>query len=224
MGLLDGLAELVAPTRCVGCELPGALLCAPCDQALPRIDASTACSRCGAPFGGLVCTECWSTDHVFEAALGLGELEGVLARAVVVHKDAGERRLGGLLGTMLAQHIAREWPDWTQAVCWVPPTRAAHVRRGFDHGHSLAAPLARHLGAELLPALQRTGGRDQRRLGRSERLANAGGTFSAQGAAPGNVLLVDDVLTTGATLDAASEALLELGASAVRVAVVARAW
>jgi predicted amidophosphoribosyltransferase len=231
--LLEGLVELIAPTRCAGCELPGALLCAGCDTDLPRVEPHYACPACGAPFGGLVCTECWSTEFAFEAAIAFGELDGALARAVVLHKDAGERRLGSLLGGLLAEQVAARWGGWPDALTWIPPTRAAIARRGFDHGLALARPVAGALSVGCLPLLARARARDQRVLGRSARAANAGGSFTASLAAPtsgppasppARVLVVDDVMTTGATLDAAAATLLAAGVSAVRVAVVARAW
>lgn len=224
MGLLQGIAELLAPTRCAGCELPGELLCAHCREGLPRVDPACACASCGAPFGGLVCTECWDTQYAFEAAIALGELSGSLARAVVLHKDAGERRLGGVLGSLVGECVAASWGSWTDAVCWIPPTAAAIARRGFDHGASLAVPTAECLGVPAISLLERRRAKDQRTMGRLQRLASAEGSFSAAASVPSRVLIVDDVLTTGATLDAAAQALLAAGATAVRAAVVARAW
>jgi len=224
MGLLDGIAELLAPTRCAGCELPGRVLCATCHETLPRVESAHACPWCGAPFGALVCTECWQTEYAFEAALALGELSGVLARAVVLHKDAGERRLGSVLGGLLGEVVRATWGGWADVVCWIPPTTAAIARRGFDHGRSLAEPVADALSAPSQSLLHRARARDQRAMGRAARLASAGGSFSAGGEVPRRVLIVDDVMTTGATLDAAAHALLGGGAESVRVAVVARAW
>ncbi len=224
MRLLQGMVELLAPTRCAGCDLPGGLLCAECRAALPEIDADHACPSCGAPYGAMVCTECWSTEFAFSAALSLGELDGALARAIVLHKDAGERRLGALLGGMLATAVAKRWAGWADAVCWIPATSAAIARRGFDHSAALAEPVAVTLSAPRRPLLLRSRARDQRRLGRIERIASSRGTFTVAEKAPRRVLVVDDVLTTGATLDAAAQALLLAGAHEVRVAVVARAW
>ena len=152
MRLLQGMIELLAPTRCAGCDLPGGLLCAECRASLPEIDADHACPSCGAPFGAMVCTECWSTEFAFAAALSLGELDGALARAVVLHKDAGERRLGALLGGMLATAVAERWAGWADAVCWIPATSAAVARRGFDHSAALAEPVAATLSAPGLAA------------------------------------------------------------------------
>jgi predicted amidophosphoribosyltransferase len=224
MGLLEALAELLYPTHCAGCELPGDVLCAACIDALPLIDPAGECPRCGAPYGYLTCTECWERDWAFEAGAALGEFELPLSRAVALHKDAGERRLGAVLGSLLARQVDARWPGWTQAVAFVPATKEARARRGFDHGRGIAEQVAADLGVQLLDVLVRRSALDQRALSRDERAVNAAGTFSATGEAGGRVLLVDDVFTTGATLDAAATALVTAGASAVRVAAVARTW
>jgi predicted amidophosphoribosyltransferase len=224
MRFAEGLAELLFPTRCAGCELPGAVLCDTCRDDLPMIEKPGACPRCGAPFGYLVCTECWSREWAFEAAVAVGSLEAPLARAVVLHKDAGERRLARVFAGLLAEQVASVWPGWAECVAYVPATAAALRRRGFDHGQAIAAGIAAELQLPLAEVLRRSAARDQRSLGRAERAANAAGTFRAVGQPPGRVLLTDDVFTTGATLDAASGVLLSAGAEAVRVAAVARAW
>lgn len=224
MHLIEGLAELLFPTRCAGCELPGAVLCDRCRDELPHVALAGACPRCGAPFGHLVCTECWAREWAFEAAVAVGSLEAQLARAVVLHKDAGERRLATVFGVLLAEKVADAWPGWAECVAYVPATKAALRRRGFDHGRAIARTLADELGVPLADALLRTAARDQRALGRLERAANAEGTFIPVGPVAQHILLCDDVFTTGATLDAAAAVLLSAGADAVRVAAVARAW
>jgi len=224
MRLREAFAELLFPTRCAGCDAPGALLCARCEADLPLISPADACPRCGAPYGRLLCTECWQREWAFSATLSLGEFETSLARAVVLHKDAGERRLAGVLGALLAARVREAWPDWPEGVAFVPATAVALRRRGFDHGRAIAETVASALGVPLLSALERSAARDQRTLGRSARAANAAGSFSASGPVPCRVLLTDDVFTTGATLDAAASALLVAGAAEVRCATVARAW
>jgi len=224
MSLIDGLAELLFPTRCAGCELPGAVLCDRCREDLARIQPAGACQRCGAPYGHLVCTECWSTEWAFEAALAVGSLEAPLSRAIVLHKDSGERRLAAVFGALLAEQVDVAWPSWPECVAYVPATATALRRRGFDHGRAIAVSLGEEIGVPVEHALRRTAARDQRELGRLERAANAAGTVHATGAVRGRVLLCDDVFTTGATLDAAAAVLLLAGADAVRIAAVARAW
>ncbi len=224
MWLLDGIAELIFPTRCAGCDMPGAVVCTACADALPRIASEGSCPRCGAPFGSLVCTECWQQEWAFEAALAVGSFEAPLARMVALHKDAGERRLADVLGSLLAESVREQWDGWAQSVAFVPATGAALGRRGFDHGAAIAQVVAQQLELPLLDRIARTAARDQRALGRAARAANVAGTFSVTGEAGGRVLLCDDVFTTGATLDAAAASLLDAGATAVRCAAVARVW
>lgn len=223
MGLLDGLLELVAPTRCAGCDLPGDLLCAACAERLLLIDAEGACPRCGAPFGWLVCTECWETAWSFGAARCAGELEAPLSRLITLYKDGGERRLASVLAR-LAADATPAWAEWADAVTFVPATTAARRRRGFDHAEWMARQVADAWAVPCVRALERGSARDQRTLDRAGRFANAAHTFAADNGVSGNVVLVDDVFTTGATLESAAETLLESGAREVRVLAVARAW
>lgn len=155
----------------------------------------------------------------------MGSLEPPLSRCISLYKDAGERRLGVLFGDMLGAAVGA-WQEWPQAVVPVPASAAALRTRGFDHIAVIATRVAESLGVPLLHALASAGARDQRVLGRVERRANVEGVFVPTYAdrIPPRILLVDDVMTTGATLDAAAAALLAAGAEVVRVGAVARAW
>ncbi len=222
--MLEGLLELLFPTRCAGCDLPGALLCDGCRGRLRTIEPATACPRCGAPGGAARCSECAGASFAFAAARCAGTFEPPLSRLVVLHKDGGERRLGRVLAAVLAGTL-EEWLTWPDAVLGVPATPAALARRGFDHGSALASAVADLGGVPYTRVLACGARRDQRGLGREARAANVGAALRIREGAvvPGRILLVDDVLTTGATLDAASRALLAAGAREVRVAAVARA-
>ncbi|MDY0087895.1 MAG: ComF family protein, partial [Coriobacteriia bacterium] len=184
-----------------------------------------ACARCGAPYGHLVCTECWRAEPAIEAGVCAGSFEPPLSRCISIYKDAGERRLGGLLGDLLGSALL-QWSGWPQTVVAVPASAGALRSRGFDHTTLIARRVGAALGVPVTPALLSAGALDQRTLGRIERRANVAEAFLA---APGiglppRVLLIDDVMTTGSTLDAAASVLLGAGAEAVRVATVARAW
>ncbi len=225
MDLLACVLELLAPTRCAGCDLPGAILCDACRDVLPRIERAGACPRCGAPYGHLVCTECWQSEPAFSATVCVGSLVPPLARCVTLYKDSGERRLGPVLGALLAG-TAAEWAGWPDAVVPVPASAASLRRRGFDHTRLVAEEVARAFGVPVLDALAVSGARDQRLLGRAERARNVADVFALVSGvrAPAHVLLVDDVVTTGATVDSAAGTLLAAGADEVRVGAVARAW
>jgi predicted amidophosphoribosyltransferase len=221
--VLDCLVELLYPTRCAGCDRPGSLLCDGCRASLPLIAPARACPRCGAPEGARWCGECAGESFAFTAVRCAGTFEHPLARMVAIHKDAGERRLAQTLAGLAADACA-DWATWPDAVVGVPATSAAVARRGYDHGSSIAAELAALLGAPTLDALIARTRRDQRDLGRDERWDNARQALEvpADLALPPLILLVDDVFTTGATLNAAAAALLAAGAREVRGLTVAR--
>lgn len=225
MGLLEALLEVVAPTRCAGCDAPGELLCARCREAMPRVDSAYACPSCAAPFGYITCTECWEREFAFAGAVAVGSLERPLSRAITLYKDAGERRLAEEFGRMAANVLA-PCAGGAGCVVPVPASRAAIVRRGFDHMTLIAQAAAAALDLPVRHALEIARAIDQRGLGREARRANAAEALAlAPGTAlEGRVLLLDDVFTTGATLDAAAALLQSAGAAEVRVAVLARAW
>ncbi|MRR11287.1 ComF family protein, partial [bacterium] len=132
MGLFEALLEVIAPTRCAGCDAPGELLCVRCRAALPVVDPAYACPNCAAPFGYITCTECWEREFAFAGAVAVGSLERPLSRAITLYKDAGERRLAEEFGRMAATLLA-PYADGAACVVPVPASRAAVVRRGFDH-------------------------------------------------------------------------------------------
>jgi predicted amidophosphoribosyltransferase len=236
--LREGFAELLAPTRCAGCEYPGVLLCPRCDQRLERIAPLRACPRCGAPECARRCHECAGREFAFESARCAVVFEGAAPRIVVLHKDASERRLSAVMARRMAEALG-DWTEWADAVVGVPASLHAVSRRGYDHGADLAAALAAEAGLGAQRPLRCLTSRDQRGLTRAERAANVGFTCEPQAPSgrprlgatparpasllpPARVLLVDDVFTTGATTDAAARALIEAGSEAVRVVAFAR--
>lgn len=252
--LADGAAETLWPTRCLGCERPGALLCPDCAAALPAIDQAHACPRCGAPFGSLVCTECTDCLGRLDGELGekppeprdladpLALLDGAccyglhewpLDRIVRGYKDAGERRASVLLAALIAQAVgdageacgSGAFSAPFDGVTFVPCTPDAYARRGFDHMEEVARHAAAFLDLPFVDALARWAPRDQRGLTKDQRAENARASLVPVVELAGTrLLLLDDVLTTGATLGAAAGALKLAGARRVAGATVARAW
>ena len=224
------VAETLWPTRCALCDAPGAVLCDRCAANLPFLDWWKACPRCGSPFGRVQCDLCNPValgrierlELPFSgcaSAMMFGERAGRLVR---VYKDQGERRLAFDLACYMARMVA---PDWRfDAVTFVPATRSAYSSRGFDHAELLAREVAAALRVECLATLARPKTHDQRALGGRDRIANLASSFHAlDGRAVGmRLIVVDDVYTTGATLCAATDALLAAGVECAYALTFAR--
>ncbi|MDR2109473.1 MAG: ComF family protein [Coriobacteriales bacterium] len=230
-GLLSELMELAWPRRCVGCERLGVLLCERCEAAAPVIATERACPRCGAPYGVLICTECYATDGPlplsFSAAVSAYQFSGVAARLVTIYKDQHERRLAALCAERLARAIPRQWLGWADLLAYIPADRAKIRARGFDHMRLVAEHLTTLTGLEVCACLQKKGGEDQRALNREQRLRNLAGMLECvcpERVSGRRILLIDDVITTTATVEAASAVLIGAGAREVRVASVCRVY
>lgn len=156
----------------------------------------------------------------FERARSLVRYGGPASRLTVALKHRGRPALARGAGALLAD-LARLHRLMPAAVTFVPGGRAVR-RRGFDHARLLATEVAAGLGVPCVGALVRTvDGPRQADVPLIERYENVRGRFAAH-ALGGRVLLVDDVLTTGATADACASALLGAGAEAVDVLTWAR--
>lgn len=223
-------AETLWPTRCALCDAPGAVLCGDCARALPFLDWWRACPRCGAAFGRVQCDMCnpVALERIgreclpFEACASSTLFCEPTGRLVRVYKDQGEQRLASLLAFYMARAIP---PDWAfDAITFVPASKAAFRHRGFDHCELIARELAEHIGEDCVCTLDRPATHDQRALSGRDRIENLKAGFNANGGTVEgkSLLLVDDVLTTGSTLCAATDSLLAAGAQKVFCLTFAR--
>jgi ComF family protein len=136
-------------------------------------------------------------------------------------KFSGWHALGRHLAGAMAEVVGDLLP--TEVVSWVPLSRHRKGKRGFDQAEVLARALATRLSLPVRPLLRRT--RDtaaQARMGGVERRGALAGAFVARAEPPASVLLVDDVLTTGATAGACARTLKRAGAGRVSVLTAAR--
>ncbi len=231
-GVGEAVAETLWPTRCAVCDTPGDLICAHCLLHLRYIDWWRACKRCGAPMGRLQCCECNSVmmqalerdEPAFDAMASVVEYDEAAARIVRAWKDGGDRRLSAVMARMMARAMPAEWSAGCPIITPVPATKTALRRRGFDHTAELARNLARELNLASENMLARPRTHDQRALGRQGRARNLAGSFQVERGVkvPPYVLLIDDVCTTGATINAASDALRQGGAKTIRCLTFAR--
>lgn len=223
-------AKPVPPARPGECFRTGGtapVLCVVCEGKLARRDAGY-CSRCGdiAPFAQSApapCGDCLTAPRPWGRFFFHAEYQGLLRDLILRFKSGHELALGNALGGLLAGH-----PDMDaryDAVVPIPLHPRKLRERGFNQALELARPLARKLRAPLAPSLLARGTYTHPQAGLSleERKRNVRGIFEAsRGIAGKSVLLVDDIATTGASLESAVVALTKAGAVAVDVAVVGR--
>ncbi len=219
---LRAFLDLVFPPRCAACGALGQEpFCPVCAEAVDA--APPGCRRCGRPGPDAVCGPCLVQPPAFDAVRAGGLLGGPLADAVHALKYRGRPALARPLGEWLAGRV--ELPSGAVLVP-VPLAPRRRRERGHDQAALLAEALSRAAGRERLRrALRRVRdtppqvGRD-----RAARSRNVQGAFAASTAVAGrDVVLVDDVVTTGATADACARALKAAGARSVTVVSLARA-
>ncbi len=231
---LEATAELLWPTRCAVCDEEGSTLCEACAESLPYIDACRSCPQCGAPFGSIQCSECnpvmlKATSHdslPFTQAASALAFDSVVKRIVSSYKDQGEQRLAKDMAAIMARYVPPAWLAEKPPVTYIPATKSAVNRRGFDHAALLARELSQTLELGCVSILTQPRSHDQRKLSRKSRQANMRDKFrlTPGATAPNAVLLIDDVCTTGATLYAASDALAIGGAKSIFCLTFARVW
>jgi competence protein ComFC len=240
-GVGDAIVSVFFPGGCRLCErlltrasrLP---ICEDCLEAFAALPARV-CGKCGSPSvpetmaeatgDGLVCGECIRRTFAFETARSYAEYRGGMARAIVLLKFERIEPLARYFAERVVEVAEREALSGNIVVP-VPLHRERQRERGYNQADLISRQVAKRMGLPHKPMLlMRTKARpDKHILSHAERWRAVRGAFATR---PGSqvdnkrVLLLDDVVTTGATLDACAKALLKAGAKSVVGLTVARA-
>ena len=215
--LADLAIDLVYPLRCIGCSETGSLLCPSCRERLPQL-TPPLCPRCSLPLPlGGYCRACRDQPPITDGVRSAFAMDGLARDMVHGLKYRGWRALAAPMGALMADAMDDTWA--VDIVAPVPLHRRRIRERGFNQAEELARAVADRLGVPMAadalerlrhsPPQARSASAIERRL--LVRDAFAVGRRSARGR---RVLLVDDVCTTGATLDACATALRGAGAAA----------
>lgn len=220
---LASLADMFYPQRCVGCGRRSSdVLCRACFEALPLV-GSPVCGRCGLPtaFATFVCEECKNLDFGFESARAALKYEGVGKEIVHALKYRGYTQVVDRLATPLMLRALDD--DRFDAVVPVPLHRARRRKRGFNQAELLARGIARKINASVSDTLEVVRStRDQVELSAAQRRANVAGAYRSRSPLYGRLLLIDDVFTTGATMNACALTLVHAGAKEVHALSLCR--
>lgn len=208
-GVISRIADIIFPyvPKCAVCGVEkgaGDYLCAKCKNKLEELKAGQSYA------GGF-------------AAFSLYKYDGPVKSIVTGCKYGGKRYLGRLLGRDMAGALS-SLPHSFSCVCNVPLHENRRKSRGFDQSEELAKGISEAAGLPYIAALRRIRNtKTQTKLSEAQRQQNIKGAFEAACTMSGNVLLVDDVLTTGATAGECARVLMRAGAESVYVMTYARA-
>jgi competence protein ComFC len=219
------VSEALFPARCLGCGRRGVALCAACRAELPYLSAGV-CARCASMRGPRgVCHGCRRLSPSLSVVRAAFAYEGAARGAVLALKFRSGRYLAPLMGELLREHLARR-PLHADVVVPVPLAARRLRQRGYNQARLLADQVAASVrGTVVADALERVHRPAQQTLPAADRLHNLLGALSCPTPAAidnQRVLLVDDVVTTGATLSACAEALADAGARRISALVFAR--
>jgi competence protein ComFC len=237
--IFDGLLNLIYPETCFLCSAPVARQqdCGICDNCWQKVIAlkilPPRCSSCGLPFYSFeensehLCGDCIQKMPPYAGARSFGHYSAEMSRVIQELKFGGRQNLVGLLAPLLADAFFDTWGrDEFDLIVPIPLHPKRKRDRGYNQAELLAVSLARLLAIPYYKALQRVrstlpqvGLTDSQRL---ENVRKAFRCFSPQRICKRRILLIDDVMTTGATVESAAQALVDAGAWRVSVLTVAR--
>ncbi|MFZ5652594.1 MAG: phosphoribosyltransferase family protein [Bacillota bacterium] len=239
MKILSGLLDLIFPPR-RSCPLcgesdPRGEICPCCLDKLSRFRDEPVCYRCGRYFqqpesecaehvpaagGPVYCMDCLGGVAYFRMSRSAGPYEGDLKRAVQRLKFSGKRDLAGHISGIMFHSIANNKYYIKAAVIAAVPLSSKRLRqRGFNQAELLACGLSERTKVPFLPVLRKVRETSSQtglhRAGRKENLVGAFELTDPNAIRGKTVLVVDDVITTGSTLNIVSEALVKGGAATV---------
>ena len=212
------MLNAVFPRFCLRCEREGTLWCAACDAAWVPNVPSAVCPFCSKGTSHRTCGDCEGSTFLDGLVSALQYGDPIVRRGIGAWKYDGDRQAEETVARWVRRSNALSaLPFRPDAIACVPLSVVRRRSRGFDQAEVLARQVSEMLGVPFVPLLARVRHRSPRaKVGRSDRrVGDLDGAFEARAASPPRVLLVDDVFTSGATMDAAAQCLKRSGATEI---------
>jgi len=237
-GFFNGIKDLIYPNCCLACKnrigpaKEEVLICAQCWEAIER-NLPPFCVSCGRRLDKLnraknICTKCLKARFHFDRAFSPCLYTGVIKKLVHEFKYSGKDYLGNPLGRLMNKFIKeyRLPVEYLDFIIPVPLHKSRMREREFNQAQVLGEQVAKEFNKKILPdiLLRNRPTRTQTELTFEERRRNVEGSFTVRDARPikdANILLIDDVLTTGATSSEAAKTLKDSGARIIFVMTLA---
>lgn len=230
-GLGSTVLEAVFPGTCLLCGQglrgrcrPLFPVCEVCLRALVPIQDPQRCRVCSMPLisEAEICTRCRSRRHAFNRCFALFEYRGEVRELIYQYKFQDRRRVGRVLGYLLGRTYEKQFGRLPAVP--VPGNTRGVRRRGWDPMRQVASVMAALFDIQVLDLLRRGASREQKGLSFDDRLANLQGAIRLRRPAPRvpeELVLIDDIFTTGATASECARLLQERGARKVEVFALA---
>jgi len=228
--VVSQVLNLLFPPKCCICgHYCEELLCKTCQGTLPLVEGPI-CTRCGKPCHYQVksCRECRGRRLYFHSARSLGFYEGSLKEAIHNFKYKNGRRLANIFADLARNNAFCDSMFWDiDLITYVPSTTAKEIRRGYNQAELFGREVAKRIEKPSIKTLCRVKQtEDQNKLKLEERRKNVKDAFKSLpqlNLKNRRILLVDDVYTTGSTINECAKALKRAEAKQVNVLTVARA-
>ena len=217
---------LLFPCWCLGCGREGSLICDACRLQLPEIEPPL-CPRCGIPQpGGILCSICRGNKHNIDAIRSPFRFEGLIRQAVHQFKYNNLRSIARPLARLLGEYLANN-PISADIIVPVPLHNRRLRERGYNQSELLAKELSNITRLPLVKGslVRQIQSQPQARaMPVTERRKNVDGAFACRGdnLKDRDIVLIDDVATSGATLDACAAAMKAAGSGRVQGLTLAR--
>lgn len=218
------------PRCCILCEhycQGGISLCTPCQTHLPHI--THACERCAIPLASTeqtLCGQCIQAPPAFDRAISLYRYESPISTMIHELKFSHRFACAQALGSVLGRHISTCYSHDQLPECLIPiPLHTKRLRqRGFNQAIEIARPIARHLSIrmDVNSSYRQRATQEQMHVPLKHRKRNVKKAFYAKPLPYQHIAIIDDVITTGNTVNALSECLKQQGVRRVDVWSIAR--